>query len=362
MRKSATTVRPLSLLLFFFASNESTTSAFSTIHQLAPICSMDVATDRSGDREDERSKISPSGGGKQEACRNDVGSRRVSIRSAPWCQGSHEGDLYGSGDGSILPLQMYSGIMERPLYADWLRTPLDHIDVFGVEDDPAVGVAGREGGGESHVSLWTTPNPLKHILPIYVDAHIIVLFKPSGVLSVPGPKRNPSLADLVFRYFGNDSENVDKMVVHRLDMSTSGVLAFARTDDALKRLHIDFRDRKVKKRYQALLCGHLPVAEGSIELPLRRDGRNPPFMCVSTPITDQWENLSSIQAEDSMKCNGGKCHGDAAPIAARKADSGFVKMMSKAAKPSVTEFRVLAWEHIEGLPVTRVELVPITGR
>ncbi|EED93615.1 predicted protein [Thalassiosira pseudonana CCMP1335] len=87
------------------------------------------------------------------------------------------------------------------------------------------------------------------------------------------------------------------MVVHRLDRDTSGVFLLARNDEALKTLHDDFKDKtrgRVTKRYVALVCGHwnsdnascvadrMTTDEGEIDLPLVRDIENPPFMRVAT--------------------------------------------------------------------------------
>lgn len=63
--------------------------------------------------------------------------------------------------------------------------------------------------------------PDEHLHILYCDEHICVTSKPSGVLSVPGPRRNPSLAGLVHETLAPDIP-IDQMVVHRLDMDTSG--------------------------------------------------------------------------------------------------------------------------------------------
>jgi 23S rRNA-/tRNA-specific pseudouridylate synthase len=119
-------------------------------------------------------------------------------------------------------------------------------------------------------------------------------------------------------------------------MDTSGIVIFALTEQALKQLHSDFRDRdRIKKTYQALLCGHLEVSEGEIDLPLERDPIRPPFMRISLPDR---------------------------PLEVSRAHESFAKYLDKAPKPSLTEFRVLSREYLEGVPVTRVELYPKTGR
>ena len=72
---------------------------------------------------------------------------------------------------------------------------------------------------------------------MYEDEHIAVINKPSGVLTVPGKEENPSINKAVFDRFGCESNRMDKMVVHRLGMDTSGLVVFARTNSALRELN-----------------------------------------------------------------------------------------------------------------------------
>merc|ERR1712032_1470402 len=70
---------------------------------------------------------------------------------------------------------------------------------------------------------------------VFEDEHIVVVRKPSGVLTIPGKDQsNPSLNKAVFDKFGSESGRMDKMVVHRLGMDTSGLMVFARTNAALR--------------------------------------------------------------------------------------------------------------------------------
>jgi tRNA pseudouridine32 synthase/23S rRNA pseudouridine746 synthase len=183
-------------------------------------------------------------------------------------------------------------------------------------------------------------DPNQHLHILYYDEHICVTSKPSGILSVPGPRRNPSLAALVHQTLAPDI-HVDKMVVHRIDMDTSGIIVYALTEIALKQLHEDFRQRRVKKSYQALLCGHLLAAsEIEVDVGLERDPFHPPFMRVAQ---SRGEILDSI------------------------VHPSFQKYILQAPKPSLTEVVVRSLEYLrdeEGmrLPVTRVELTPHTGR
>eukprot|EP00816_Leptocylindrus_hargravesii_P002719 CAMPEP_0196813478 /NCGR_PEP_ID=MMETSP1362-20130617/36967_1 /TAXON_ID=163516 /ORGANISM="Leptocylindrus danicus, Strain CCMP1856" /LENGTH=303 /DNA_ID=CAMNT_0042189727 /DNA_START=226 /DNA_END=1133 /DNA_ORIENTATION=+ len=175
---------------------------------------------------------------------------------------------------------------------------------------------------------------------LYHDEYIIVANKPSGVLCVPGVHDNDSLANVVFDRFGSESNRVDQMIVHRLDMHTSGLVVFARTEVALKHLHTAFRDRKVRKQYEALVCGTLISNFGDVNLPLQRDPNFAPFMRVAT-VASQEESDRIIAALEHQ---------------------GYKKMLRKPPKESLTTFQVVGREIYGGQSCTRVRLVPVTGR
>ena len=181
----------------------------------------------------------------------------------------------------------------------------------------------------------------EHLQVIYDDEHIVVADKPSGVLCVPGVNKNPSLLTVVYDTYGCESNVMDSMICHRLDMDTSGLVVFAKTNAALKSMHEIFRERQVSKSYEALLCGHLPYDNGVIDLPLQRDHKHPPFMRVSTPQSEE----AAAQAVKDLISHGWK------------------KLVMKRPKQSQTEFQVLSREMYCGkYPVTRVKYAPITGR
>ncbi len=148
---------------------------------------------------------------------------------------------------------------------------------------------------------------------VHVDDSLLVLDKPAGLLAVPG--RGPGKADcLAARAQAHYS---DALVVHRLDMDTSGLMAMARGVAAQRALSRAFAMRAVCKRYLAVVAGRIePPAEewGSIDLPLICDWPNRPRQIVDHAI----------------------------------------------GKPSLTRWRVL--EHDASHDATRVELEPVTGR
>jgi 23S rRNA-/tRNA-specific pseudouridylate synthase len=179
-----------------------------------------------------------------------------------------------------------------------------------------------------------------HLKVIHQDEHLIVADKPSGILCVPGINNHSSLLTLIHQEFAPTIHPIDKLVVHRLDMDTSGLVVFARTLEAATELHKVFRDRTVYKSYEALVCGHLRMDEGVIDLPLQRDHQHPPFMRIATPKSEQ----AAAQVVQDLQHHGWK------------------KIMRRKPKPSKTEFRVIGRETLQNLPVTRLALKPLTGR
>ena len=146
--------------------------------------------------------------------------------------------------------------------------------------------------------------------PLHVDAACIVVVKPAGLPAVPG--RGEHLQDCMAARV--QAQFADALVVHRLDMATSGLMLFARGADAQRILSRAFERREVHKRYVAVVHGRIAPADGEIDLPLRADWPNRPRQMV-----------------------------DAAQ-----------------GKPSLTRYRVLA--HDAATNTSRVMLEPVTGR
>ncbi|WP_113632734.1 bifunctional tRNA pseudouridine(32) synthase/23S rRNA pseudouridine(746) synthase RluA [Pectobacterium peruviense] len=128
-------------------------------------------------------------------------------------------------------------------------------------------------------------DPWLHIL--YQDQHIMVVNKPSGLLSVPG--RAPEHKDSVMNRIQVDYPTAES--VHRLDMATSGVIAVALTKAAERELKRQFREREPKKSYLARVWGHMAQDEGVIDLPLICDWPNRPKqkVCFETGKSAQTE-------------------------------------------------------------------------
>lgn len=103
---------------------------------------------------------------------------------------------------------------------------------------------------------------------VYEDAHIMVVDKPSGMLSVPGKSRRESVMSLVRE---RHPEATGPLIVHRLDMATSGLMVVALTPEAYHGLQRQFAAHTIRKRYIALLTREPSPARGTVSLPLRPD-------------------------------------------------------------------------------------------
>ncbi|HEY5994526.1 MAG TPA: RluA family pseudouridine synthase [Gallionellaceae bacterium] len=145
---------------------------------------------------------------------------------------------------------------------------------------------------------------------IFRDDSLLVAVKPAGLLAVPGrgEDKQDCLASRV------QAEFPDALIVHRLDMATSGLMVFARGAEMQRRLSRLFHDRKVSKRYLALVSGRLSPETGEMELPLSPD----------------WPNRPRQKVDHS------------------------------AGKHSLTRYRVLTYNSAND--TSRVELEPVTGR
>ena len=146
------------------------------------------------------------------------------------------------------------------------------------------------------------------IRELHVDSHLLVLEKPSGLLSVPA--KPPGTQDCLEARAR--AAYPDALLVHRLDGDTSGVMVFARTKLAQRHLNWQFERRQVSKTYVARVAGHVDGEAGRIDLPLISDWPNRPKQMV--------------------------CH--------------------ERGRPSVTDWRVIGRE----ADATRLKLTPLTGR
>lgn len=115
---------------------------------------------------------------------------------------------------------------------------------------------------------------------LYADASLIVANKPSRLLSVPG--RGEEKQDCLVRRV--QTEFPDALIVHRLDYDTSGLLVLARGKAMHRALSILFQERKVEKRYVAVVDGQMESESGEVNLPLIVDWPNRPRHIVDFNI------------------------------------------------------------------------------
>ncbi len=145
--------------------------------------------------------------------------------------------------------------------------------------------------------LLVNPASGKTLEIVYQDGDIVVVNKPSEFLSVPGKNIEDSVYLRIKQQFPNATGS---LIVHRLDMSTSGIMVLALTKRAQKHLQQQFINRSIKKRYVAMLEGDLSnnikQDSGEINLPLRGDLTDRPrqLVCFEHGKTAKthWEVIS----------------------------------------------------------------------
>ena len=126
---------------------------------------------------------------------------------------------------------------------------------------------------------------------LHVDEGLVVIDKPAGLLAVPG--RGEDRRDSAWLH--TRALYDDALVVHRLDMATSGLMAFGRGAAAQRGLSMAFERRTVEKRYVAIVAGNVEAEQGEIDLPLVVDWPNRPLQHVDhttgKPSLTRWRVL-----------------------------------------------------------------------
>ena len=124
------------------------------------------------------------------------------------------------------------------------------------------------------------PDDKRELEIVYEDESLVVVNKPAGLLSVPGKEISESVYTRLKEALGD----TEPLIVHRLDMDTSGLLVVAKTQQAHKHIQRQFMQGTVRKRYRALLSKEIDELEGEINLPLTADIYNRPrqLVCFET--------------------------------------------------------------------------------
>ncbi|WP_299104224.1 pseudouridine synthase [uncultured Tenacibaculum sp.] len=141
----------------------------------------------------------------------------------------------------------------------------------------------------------------KEIEVIYEDDTLAVINKPADLLSVSGTEIEDSVYTRMRKRFPNAT---GPLIVHRLDMSTSGVLVIVKTKEAHHFLQDQFKDKTIQKRYVALLDGLLPEKTGEISLPLKVDFHHRPKQMVcfdkGKKALTKWETIDVINGKTKV--------------------------------------------------------------
>jgi tRNA pseudouridine32 synthase / 23S rRNA pseudouridine746 synthase len=133
----------------------------------------------------------------------------------------------------------------------------------------------------------------------HADNWLLVACKPSGLLSVPGrgaDKQDCASARVQAAYS-------DALVVHRLDMATSGLMLFARGAEVQRQLSMAFEKRAISKRYVAVVHGNVASDTGEIDLPLLTDWPNRPLQKVDVELGKPSLTRYAVQSRDPAQNN-----------------------------------------------------------
>jgi len=221
---------------------------------------------------------------------------------------------WGVSSGDKIQGEFYGACVER-------CQPLMGFLLSGLQPGFTATKLGDQDGDLSHAKTQrrrekepSTPNYFQvkeELSIIYEDEWLIVVNKPSGLLSVPG-RYSHNQDSVLSRLRNLFPDGVNLQAVHRLDMDTSGILVLARNPQTHSLLNQQFQQRQIHKVYEAVLAGSIYIHKGVIKLPLWGDPKNRPYQQVN------WQY----------------------------------------GKSSITNFRVIATEG----NYTRIEFIPITGR
>ena len=194
---------------------------------------------------------------------------------------------------------------------------------------------------------------------LHADAHLLVLDKPADLLAVPG--RGEDKQDCLSARV--QAVYPDALIVHRLDMATSGLLVMARGAAAQSALSKAFAQRQVSKRYIAVVAGHLPPPDtpdgwGLIDLPIRLDWPNRPLRVIDPaqgkPSQTRWRVAAGLPPPSPpLRAGEGS---DSARLSHIAAEIPAPLLLP----PPAGEGRG-GWKPLHP-STTRLELEPLTGR
>ena len=149
------------------------------------------------------------------------------------------------------------------------------------------------------MSEYNPPND--PLVFLHDDHEVLLVDKPSGLLSVPG--KGPELADCLLTRV--QAVFPTALLVHRLDRDTSGVMVFALTPHAQRHLGLQFEKRQTRKTYVARVWGEMSDKTGTIDLPLIVDWPNRPKQMVDhengKPAVTDWRVIRARGGETRVR-------------------------------------------------------------
>ncbi|QZT37353.1 RNA pseudouridine synthase [Halosquirtibacter xylanolyticus] len=149
--------------------------------------------------------------------------------------------------------------------------------------------------------ITETANKPYELQILYEDDYLMVVNKPSGLLSVPGKEIQNSVYHIIHT---RHPEFEGPLLVHRLDMSTSGILIATKDLETYRRIQKQFLQKKIHKKYIALISGKVTKDNGIISLPLRVDLDNRPLQMVcekyGKDAITHWEKISESNGKTRL--------------------------------------------------------------
>lgn len=151
---------------------------------------------------------------------------------------------------------------------------------------------------------------MKNLSVIYEDDDYLLLNKPANLLSIPDrfKKEIPNLYEMLKRKYGNI------FVVHRLDKETSGLICFAKNEEAHRELNLQFEKHQTEKFYLALVNGKMKMQKGKIDFPISENPFKKGTMLVNKKngkeaiteyeVMEEFKNFSLVK----IKLLTGKTH------------------------------------------------------
>lgn len=153
--------------------------------------------------------------------------------------------------------------------------------------------AERKSSGRTSTKPPVLLIPFSERWIIHEDDDLLIVNKPAGLLSVPGREADPQ-ANLIAQV---QTKIPEALIVHRLDMDTSGLMVLAKHPESHRRLSKQFEQRETSKQYQAMCFGHPSMMQGSVRQPMRCDWDNRPLQMIDFKFGKYAHTLWQVEAQ-----------------------------------------------------------------